>query len=150
MVRTLAALLVIAGLSSLLSACGSASEVSNSASATTQVSATSCAGLGPAKQLADARVVLIGTMLPGGTLSYGNQSVLVSPARVRVIRYLKGRGPWLARVETAVTRVHGGIRTVEDGIMPTAGQRWKIYSDSKRSPYQTATCAGSRQVNRSR
>ena len=123
---------------------------SDSAAPTAQVFGASCAGLRPAQQLAGATVVLIGTMLPGATVSGGNQSVLASPARVRVIRYLKGRGPRMVRVETADTRVHGGIRTAEDGITPGAGQRWKIYSSSKRSPYQTSICAGSRQVNLTR
>jgi hypothetical protein len=148
MVRAVFALLVIAGVSSLLGACGGASVASHSAVPAAQVSAASCAGLSPAKQVADARVVIVGKMLPGVTLSYGNQRVLASPARVRVLRYLKGRGPKSVRVETAVTRMPGGIQTAEDGITPAAGQLWKIYSASKRSPYQTATCAGSQEISR--
>ncbi len=147
MVRAIFALLVIAGVSSLLGACGSASVASHSAVPAAQVSAASCAGLSPAKQVADARVVIVGKMLPGVTLSYGNH-VLASPARVRVLRYLKGRGPKTVRVETAIARMPGGIQTTEDGITPTAGQLWKIYSTSKRSPYQTATCAGSQEISR--
>ncbi len=148
MVRAITALLVIAGVSSLLGACGSASVASHSAVPAAQVSAASCAGLSPAKLLAGARVVMVGTMLPSVTLAYGNQRVLASPARFRVLRYLKGRGPEMVRVETAVTRIPGGIETAEDGITPAVGQLWKIYSHSKRSPYQTATCAGSREISR--
>ncbi|HEY8047504.1 MAG TPA: hypothetical protein VIF35_24815 [Streptosporangiaceae bacterium] len=102
-------------------------------------SAGSCAAETPAGYLAGARVVLLGAMLPGRAVDLGGHRVLLSPARVRVIRYLKGHGP---RVVSVVTGVTPGNVVSEDGIEPVAGQHWKIYTESQRMPYQTSICQG--------
>ena len=115
-----------------LAACGSS--VSGSAG--------SC-GVGPSGVMGAGRTVFVGVMLPGPSVSMGGRSVLVSPARVRVVRYLKGRGPAVVTVETAVSRVSSGIVGNSEGIEPQAGERWKIYTSSLHMPYQTSVCTGS-------
>ena len=82
-------------------------------------------------------------MLAGQTTDLGGLRVLISPARVRVIRYIKGSGP---RVVTVVTGVSTGDVIAEDGIEPRAGQRWTVYASTLRMPYQTSICNGTRQV----
>jgi hypothetical protein len=71
---------------------------------------------------------------------------LLSPAKVRVARFLKGHGPSTVHVETAIQRSGSGYVENADGIDPRAGQRWKIYSESKRQPYATSVCDGSRRI----
>jgi hypothetical protein len=89
-------------------------------------------------------VVFTGTMLPGPTADLGRHRVLVSPARVLVTRYLKGHGPKIVTVATAVARAgDSGTVVSEDGIQPRAGQHWTIYSSSPRVPYDTSICGGS-------
>ncbi len=109
----------------------------------TVVSAGSCAGLMPAAQFAAARVVFVGTMLPGPAATIGGKQVLQSPARVRVSRYLKGSGPGVVEVDTGA---QGADALAEDGIQPAPGQRWQIYSSSARTPFATSICAGSGQA----
>ena len=111
-------------------------------------SAASCAALSPAAQFAHARVVFVGTMLAGPSVRVGGRDVLSSPARVRVARYLKGSGSLIARVVTGVTGGGNQGSVAEDGIEPVAGERWEIYSDSRREPYDTSICAGSRSLQR--
>lgn len=89
-------------------------------------------------------MVFTGTALPGPTASAGSAgAVLTSPARFRVTRYLKGSGPAVVTVQTALTANGSGIAADEDGIEPRAGQRWTIYTTSQRVPYDTSDCAGS-------
>ncbi|MBV9000328.1 MAG: hypothetical protein JO304_14795, partial [Solirubrobacterales bacterium] len=90
--------------------------------------AASCAALSPARQFAAARLVFVGVMLPGRTTRAGGRSVLGSPARMRVERYLKGEGPRTVVVDTAVTIDARGLAIAEDGIEPSPGQRWRIYT----------------------
>lgn len=130
-VTTWAAILALPFAAGIIS-CGSSSQGSSSGS---------CASDTPARYFAGARVVLLGTMLPGRTADLGGHHVLVSPARVRVIRYLKGDGP---RVVSVVTGVTAGNAVIEDGIEPVAGQHWKIYTQSQRTPYQTSICQGTK------
>jgi hypothetical protein len=106
--------------------------------------AASCAALSPAQQLAAARLVFVGVTLPGPTTRLGGRRVLGSPARLRVERYLKGHGPRTALVDTAVRIGAHGVTVAEDGIAPSPGQRWKIYTSSRRQPFQTSICGGSR------
>jgi hypothetical protein len=108
--------------------------------------AASCAGLTPAQQFAAARLVFVGTMLPGPSTSAGGGRVLASPARVRVARYLKGHGPRTVAVDTAVRIGRRGITQSEDGIEPRVGERWRIYTNSHRQPFATSICAGSARV----
>ncbi|HJS94968.1 MAG TPA: hypothetical protein VJ741_11950, partial [Solirubrobacteraceae bacterium] len=67
-------------------------------------------------------------------------------ASMRVERYLKGRGPRTVRVQTAITIERNGTSVGEDGIEPKAGERWKIYTDSRRQPFATSVCGGSKRV----
>lgn len=139
---------------SAVAACGASTSASTpggqmpSPATTTQVSAGSCAGSSASEQFAHAKVVLVGTMLPGPALTFGPRRLLTSPARVRVARYLKGGGPPIIRVVTAVTASGKTVRESEDGIRPIAGERWKIFSDSRRSPLPTSICAGSAHTGR--
>jgi hypothetical protein len=107
-------------------------------------SSGSCKALTPGQQFALARVVLRGTMLAGPAVASGGRQVLLSPARVRVSQYLKGRGPAVIKVQTAITRSSGGYNEDEDGIEPVAGQHWLIFSTERRQPIATSICAGSR------
>lgn len=103
-----------------------------------------CASVSPSRYFASARVVFVGTMLPGPAVTIGDQKVLTSPARMRVSRYLKGGGPVIVRVVTSVSNDGGAVGA--EGIEPVAGQRWKIYTDSRRMPYATSICDGSSPV----
>jgi hypothetical protein len=127
---------VCLGVSLCLAGCGTARQVVAAPVRETGVTA-SCVGLSSAAQFAAARLVFVGRMLPGPATRFG---VLRSPARIRVDRYLKGHGPRIVKVDTAVT---DATTIVEDGISPRAGQRWKIYTSSRRQPFQTSICAGS-------
>jgi hypothetical protein len=137
---------VCVGVSLFLAGCGGARVVATPVRYTAV--AASCVGLSPAAQFAAARLVFVGRMLPGPTALVGGRRVLGSPARMRVERYLKGHGPMTVAVDTAVTIERRGIRGNEDGIEPQAGQRWKIYTASRRQPFDTSICAGSRRVAR--
>ena len=108
--------------------------------------AASCAALSPARQFAAARLVFVGVTLPGPSTRLAGRRVLVSPARMRVERYLKGHGLKTLAVYTAVRIDAHGVTVAEDGIEPSPGQRWKIYTTSDRWPFQTSICAGSRRV----
>jgi hypothetical protein len=117
-VRRLSAVATIAG----LAACG-AQTATSVAGRSPIASAASCVGLTPAQQLRYARKVLVGVMLHGPVLNAGNRLVLATPARMRVLRYLKGHGPRTVTVETAVSPTANGTAVSEDGIEPRAGQR---------------------------
>jgi hypothetical protein len=107
-------------------------------------SGASCAARTAGQQLAAARVVFEGRMLPGQTVGVGSERFLASPARVLVTRYLKGSGPQVVEVQTAVRPKASGLDVNEDGIQPRSGQRWRIYSSGVHSPLPTSICAGSR------
>jgi hypothetical protein len=130
------------GFALFLAGCGSVQVAATPARETTAVAA-SCAGLSPAQQFATARRVFVGVMLPGPTARAG---VLSSPARMRVERYLKGHGPQIVRVDTALTIESDSTGLAEDGIEPRAGERWKIYTRSLRQPFATSICLGSTRV----
>jgi hypothetical protein len=130
----------------LVAGCGSARVVA-AVPARETVSAASCAAVSPARQFADARLVFVGTMLPGPATVIDGRRVLVSPARLRVRRYLKGHGPKTVRVMTAVSLIGNNSTAVaEDGIEPRAGERWKIFATSRRQPFDTSICTGSARV----
>lgn len=134
-----------------LAACGAVADAGVSPSGTrTQAVTASCVGLTPAQQFKAAHVVFEGTMLSGPTARVGGQRALRSPARIRVIGYVKGHGPAVVRVDTGSAAGGGGIVISEDGIEPVAGQDWRIYSDSSRQPFTTSICAGSRLLRASR
>jgi len=104
-----------------------------------------CAAATPGQHLADAHIALIGMMLPGQTVKIGNRSVLLSPARVHVVRYLKGAGP---PIVTVTTEVSSGNVVGAEGIDPQPGERWQIYSPSRAMPFDTSDCTGSKQLAR--
>ena len=135
----------ITGLSGvMLAACASAAGSGHGASGTVARAAGSCAVASAAASLASARVVFIGTAQPGPTTAAGSAGpVLISPARFRVTRYLKGNGPRVVTVRTAVSNRGHAMIASEDGIEPRAGQRWRIYTTSLHLPYQTSLCGGS-------
>jgi hypothetical protein len=85
-------------------------------------------------------------MLPGPSTALDRPHVLVSPARVGVLRYLKGNGPRVVKVTTAATVTNGGVTVAEDGIEPQAGEIWRIYTDSRHQPFDTSICAGSSMI----
>jgi hypothetical protein len=130
----------------LIAGCGSAQVVAKPVRDTTGAAA-SCAGLSPAQRFVAAHRVFVGVLLPGPATRTG---VLSSPARMRVERYLKGRGPKTVRVQTAITIERDGTAVGEDGIEPRAGERWKIYTESRREPFATSICGGSRRLVSSR
>jgi hypothetical protein len=133
-----------ATLALLLAACGGHATIHSLP--VRQASSASCAGFGASAQFANARLVLIGTMLAGPSVALGRRDMLASPARVRVQQYLKGRGPKFVTVTTAVAPHGDSIQVSEDGIEPVARERWRIYTNSKRSPYQTSICGGSKRI----
>jgi hypothetical protein len=108
--------------------------------------AASCVGLTPVQELAMARLVFVGRMLPGPSTALGRRQVLGSPATVRVLRYLKGSGPRTVRVTTAVTITSKGVTVAEDGIEPQVGEIWKIYTGSRRPPFDASICGGSTRI----
>ena len=79
----------------------------------------------------------------GPSTKVGSRLALLSPAKVRVSRYVKGDGPKLVRVVTGVVSTEV---VNSEGIEPHAGERWLIYSSSTRIPYQTSVCDGSRRL----
>jgi hypothetical protein len=134
--------LLIAPVAALAVACGSAAGGTGGTGGSTGGGA-SCADRTPAQLLAGAKVVFVGTALPGRTIN-GSHGLLVTPARMRVIRYLKGSGPAAVTVQTAVSPSGNGIGA--EGVMAHPGQRWKVYSSSLHMPYPTSVCDGSHQV----
>lgn len=108
--------------------------------------ASSCAGLTSAQQFAAAKLVFDGTALAGATVP-GANGTLASPARLQVQHYLKGTGPTVVTVQTAIKSV--GKRTTmvsEDGIQPRAGQHWHIDASTTTQPYATSICLGSHRL----
>ncbi len=104
----------------------------------------SCAGLTQSEQRAAAKVIVIGRMLPGPATRVQNRQVLLSPARFQVSRYLKGSGPRTVEVQTGVRLSRGQVQMEEDGILPSAGQRWEILSTTRQMPLGSSTCLGSK------
>lgn len=113
----------------VVAGCASAGAASDpaprQANAPVTAGAASCAALTPAQQRTDSRAIIDAVALPGRA---DPQGVLLSPARFRVLRYLKGHGPRVVKVPTTVTvPTHGGgYNYAEDAIAPHAGQRWRI------------------------
>jgi hypothetical protein len=131
-------------IAALAVACSSPTHASSGGSGN-GTSAGLCAAAAASEYFAWARIVFTGTMLPGPMVDLGGHRVLMSPAWVRVIRYLKGNGPKIVTVATGVVPDgDGGAAVSEDDIQPWAGQHWKIYTSSSRMPYETSICGGSK------
>lgn len=93
--------------------------------------ATSC-GLAPGTSyreavratFADSDVVFEGVALDGPT----GARALLSPARFRVVRYLKGSGSNAVEVKTDTERQGRLIGQVAGGFNPAPGEAWRIYA----------------------
>lgn len=74
---------------------------------------------------------------------------LYSPARLKVLRYIKGSGPSELSVETGSTRNRDGTITSSSiGIRPHAGETWLIYGlGTLKGAVITSSCAGSRRLS---
>jgi hypothetical protein len=142
--RSKALIAVVGAATVLLSGCGTETGAGDPNLMTG--TEASCVGLTPARQNAEARLVVLASALAGPTVGSGPRSVLLSPARMRIIRYLKGHGPRIIKVQTAVTKHGASVTEVEDAIAPVAGQRWKLFLTGRRAPYRTSTCAGGKRI----
>ena len=98
----------------------------------------SCVPMTAAEQRARADVIFDGLALEGPTAT-GVQ-------RFRVIRYLKGRGPGIVRVNTGIIRrADGSGMTTSVSLFVKRGERWRIFArGSARKILQTNLCDGSR------
>jgi hypothetical protein len=103
-------------------------------------------GLTARQEFRAARLVFEGRMLRGATVDLGDHRLLLSPARIKVTRYLKGRGPRIVRVQTGLTANHRGVSESGEGILPAAGQRWRIFTWRSRQPLPTSDCNGTRRI----
>lgn len=140
-----ARLLVAAGAVILISGCGGQSKSANRI----DPGAASCAALSLKQEMRHARLVFDGKLLRGQTALVGSSLALTSPARFEVLRYLKGQGPKVVRIQTAVTRRQSGTTVSEDGILARAGERWRIFTDGNTQPLPTSMCGGSHPLNHS-
>ncbi|HEV8096644.1 MAG TPA: hypothetical protein VGP71_13005 [Burkholderiales bacterium] len=72
-----------------------------------------------------------------------------SPARLKVLRYIKGDGPKELSVETGSSRNRDGTMTSTSvGIRPLPGETWLIYGlGSRNGAVITSSCAGSRRLS---
>jgi hypothetical protein len=97
----------------------------------------SCIRMTAAEQRARASVIFDGVALEGPTAT-GVQ-------RFRVIRYLKGRGPRLVRVNTGNIKRADGGNVTSVSIIVRRGARWRIFAQgSARNVLRTSVCDGSR------
>jgi hypothetical protein len=126
--------------------CGASARATPPTSGGTHAAAASCVGLTAREEYRFARLVFEGRMLPGAIARVGENRVLSSPARVDVTRYLKGHGPRIVRVQTGVTVTSNGVTENSEGILPLAGERWRIFADRSRQPLPTSDCNGSRRL----
>ncbi len=103
----------------------------------------SCVGLSEAQERALADVIFDGVAVAGRT----EGGVLVSPAHFRVTRYLKGAGPRVVEVTTAVEDELIGSSLNSTGIQPAPGSTWRIYArGSPDGVLETSICAGSKRL----
>ena len=101
-----------------------------------------CLASSEQQQFDRAELVFVGIAMRGPNAKGGR---LLSPARFWVVRYLKGTGPKVVRVETGLRRVGRVLRGVSTGIDPRAGEPWKIVGTRSRSGVvRTSRCTGSR------
>lgn len=100
----------------------------------------SCIYSTPAQLRERADVVLDGVALEGPTAT-GVQ-------RFRVIRYRKGRGPSIVRVQTGTTRRADGTgSTTSIALYVRKGERWRIFARGPvRKVLQSNLCDGSRRL----
>lgn len=72
-----------------------------------------------------------------------------SPARLKVLRYIKGNGPKERSVETGSMRNRNGtMASTSVGIRPLPGETWRIYGlGTRKGAVITSSCAGSRRLS---
>lgn len=92
-----------------------------------------------AERLAAANIVFEGLVVRG----------LYSPARLKVLRYIKGSGPRELSVETGSMKNRDGTITSSSvGIRPHPGETWLIYGlGTRKGAVVTSSCAGSRRLS---
>jgi hypothetical protein len=92
-----------------------------------------------AERLADADIVFEGLVIEGP----------LSPARLKVLRYIKGSGPAELAVKTGnVKNPDGTITANSAGIRPRPGELWVIYGlGTSEGAVVTSSCAGSRRLS---
>jgi LPXTG-motif cell wall-anchored protein len=95
----------------------------------------------PEEQSRAAAVVFEGFALPGPAV----HGVLVTPARFRITRYLKGDGPGVRLVATGIRRsARGSVGHLSTGILPAQGEHWRIFGGPILGDIVgTSVCAGS-------
>jgi hypothetical protein len=100
----------------------------------------SCIPQTAAQQRAGANVIFDGVALNGPTAS-GIQ-------RFRVIRYLKGRGPSIVRVNTGNVRRSDGTGAITSvSLEVRRGERWRIFArGSAKKVLISSACTGSRRI----
>jgi hypothetical protein len=100
----------------------------------------SCIQLTAAQKRAQADVIFNGVALEGPTAT-GVQ-------RFRVVRYLKGRGPDVVRVNTGYVRRADGTGSITSvSLVVRRGQRWRIFAEgAPRKVLRTNVCIGSRRL----
>lgn len=100
----------------------------------------SCIRSTPAQQRARADVIFTGVALENPTPT-GVQ-------RLRVSRYLKGRGPRIVRVSTGnIQQADGTGSVMSVSIVVRRGERWRIYArGSTQNVLRTSVCDGSRRL----
>lgn len=114
--------------------------VAVAASIFVSAASASCIRTTAAEQRARADVIFDGRALEGPTAT-GVQ-------RFRVIRYRKGTGPAIVRVNTGtIRRADGSGSTTSVSLFVKRGERWRIFGrGSARKVLQTNLCAGSRRL----
>lgn len=92
-----------------------------------------------AERLANADIVFDGLVIRGP----------FSPARLKVLRYMKGSGPTELLVETGSRRNSDATITASStGISPHPGETWRIYGlGTVKGTVTTSACAGSRRLS---
>lgn len=93
-----------------------------------------------------AKIAFVGKALAGSRVG----EVLESPARFRVLEYLKGSGPDVVRVSTCCEQQGRLASIMSEGIDPKAGQVWAIFSweESTGGVIGTSVCDGSERLRR--
>jgi hypothetical protein len=110
--------------------------------ASSQSVQASCIKATPEQKSDFAETVFEGVALPGPAVD----GVLITPARFQVSRYLKGDGPDVRLVATALQRsARGSIGYGSEGILPGAGEHWRIFAGPafRGKTLGTSICSGS-------
>ena len=108
---------------------------------------SSCARLSKQQQRERAEVIFDGVALPGPTARASGFDGLLSPARFWVRNYRKGSGPRVLWVQTHLRLRGGRYVSSRVGIVPWAGERWRIFGRRTGDGFvRTSVCAGSQRI----